>query len=98
MKLRKRLGSIALCMAMLLSLLPVTALADGGSDSVTPVVYKTADGEQGTCQEYTPVAADTTAWGSGWYVVTGTVTLDDRVEVSDSVNLSLADGNGAGGE
>lgn len=27
MKLRKRLGSIALCMAMLLSLLPATALA-----------------------------------------------------------------------
>lgn len=91
-KTRTRFGSILLCMAMLLSLLPVTALADGGSDDVTPVVYLDVDRQQGTCEEYTLVAADTTAWPAGWYVVTGTVILTGRVQVSGSVHLILTDG------
>ena len=92
MKLRKRLGSIALCMAMLLSLLPVTALADGGSDDVTSVAYKDAEGAEKTCNTYTPVADNTTDWNSGWYVVDGPVTLTGRVQVTGSVHLILKDG------
>lgn len=68
---------------------PVSTLVAGTEDSVD---YVDEDGQTQTCTEYTTVAAATTTWSNGWYVVTGTVTLDDRVEVSDSVNLILADG------
>lgn len=125
-KVGRKVVSVLLTLCMLLTMLPVSALAadegtvdtapaetnlaepvntgnsssDEGETPVSTLVagtensvdYVDEDGRTQTCAEYTTVAADTTTWSNGWYVVTGTVTLDDRVEVSDSVNLILADG------
>lgn len=42
--------------------------------------------------EYTDVAADTLNWTEGWYLASGDVTLSERVTVSGTVTLILADG------
>lgn len=44
--------------------------------------------------EYTEITADSapTTWETGWYVVTGDVTISSRVTVSGDVNLVLKDG------
>lgn len=61
------------------------------------VEYRTcdADGKNWTlasCDAYTEVTFDTTTWNSGWYVVSGSVTVSSRVTVSDDVHLILMDG------
>ena len=125
-KVGRKVVSVLLTLCMLLTMLPVSALAaDEGTVDTAPaetnlaepvntgnsssdegeppvstlvagtensVYYVDEDRQTQTCTEYTTVAAATTTWSNGWYVVTGTVTLDDRVEVSGSVNLILADG------
>lgn len=125
-KVGRKVVSVLLTLCMLLTMLPVSALAaDEGTVDTAPaetnlaepvntgnsssdegeppvstlvagtensVYYVDEDRQTQTCTEYTTVAADTITWSNGWYVVTGTVTLDDRVEVSGSVNLILADG------
>ncbi|MBD5137701.1 MAG: hypothetical protein HDT39_17475, partial [Lachnospiraceae bacterium] len=47
-----------------------------------------------TADNCTPVAGSTEAvtWDTGWYVVTGTVTIEKPITVSGDVNLILADG------
>ncbi len=50
-----------------------------------------------TCEDYTVVESNTTAWSSGWYVVTGTLnsptTITSRITVTGVVNLIIPDGN-----
>lgn len=129
-KVGRKAASILLTLCMLLTMLPVSALAvdegtvvdtapaetnlaepanNGNSSSddslpvstlgtdpegttIDPVTYLDEKKEAQTRTDYTVVTSSVTDWSNGWYVVTGTVTLDDRVEVSDSVNLILADG------
>lgn len=82
----KRFLGILLTLTMLLSLLPgmsLTAQADSGIPYLD---------ENGAPQAHDAVAvADQTSWDSGWYVVSGSVTISSRINVSGEVHLILAD-------
>ena len=86
--MRRRLFAALMALALLVSLLPVSALAaDEG------VTYIDENGDEQTVTEtVTPVTADDSVWTSGWYLVEGEVTVADRITVSGDVNLILADG------
>lgn len=57
--------------------------------SATP--YIDSDGTLKTV-EVTPITASTTALSGGWYAVTGSTTVADRINVSGDVHLILCDG------
>ncbi len=52
--------------------------------SITPVVESTTN--------YTLVTSSNSNWNSGWYVVSGDVTINELVELSGTVRLILCDG------
>lgn len=54
--------------------------------------YLDAKGQEQTCLSAIAVAGGDTQWESGWYVVSGTVTLSQRLTVTGAVHLILADG------
>ena len=97
--MKRRLLSLFCALALCLGLLPATALADNGT--LTYQYYDTESGQmtEGTYTgEYTTVATSTTTtWNDGWYVVSGTVTVnnnrDSTVTVSGTVNLILPQGS-----
>ena len=91
--MKKKLGwilSLTLCFALMIAATLVTASAD------TSVSYIDANGTTRTCASATEVTESDTSWGddgnSGWYVVNGDVTIDQRVTVTGDVHLILADG------
>ena len=70
-----------------------------------PVSYMDYDAETNElvaaaqpCADYTPVISATTAWGAAeaatpvWYVVSGNVTIGERITVTGDVRLILCDG------
>ncbi|MBR4211205.1 MAG: hypothetical protein IKR84_02300, partial [Oscillibacter sp.] len=70
------------------SLLPPVKYQDAAWNAST----KTVDFTEKTCEDYTAVTSDTTAWGAGWYVVNSDVTIDSRITVTGEVHLILVDG------
>ncbi len=98
--MKKRLFASLLCLALCLSLLPITALADG--DGGVEYIERGWDGSAVTEQvktidTYTTITSDTIQWNNGWYVAQGEVTIgtDDnpqRVTVTGDVHLILTDG------
>ena len=98
--MKKRLFASLLCLALCLSLLPITALADG--DGGVEYIERGWDGSAVTEQvktidTYTTITSDTIPWNDGWYVAQGEVTIgtdDDpqRVTVTGDVHLILTDG------
>ena len=86
----KRVVSLLCVLALCLSLLTVTALADDN------VPYRDATGTMQTCPTATAVTSSLTVWGSEdaptWYVVNGKVTINSRITVTGDVHLILADG------
>ena len=98
----RRLFSLLLCGALLLSLSPPAAAWDGLSGADAPVRAGTAGdvmyldeyGQEKHTQEQgiqvTEVTADTTAWTNGWYVVNGEVPIASRITVTGDVHLILA--------
>ena len=99
--MKRRLLSMFCALALCLSLLPATALA---ADAVSYVEYSW-NGSKLTEEATTPVTDYTTlsgninntTWGAGWYMVSGTVTVnnnrDSTVTVSGTVNLILPQGS-----
>ncbi|MBO7519671.1 MAG: hypothetical protein J6T73_02735, partial [Clostridia bacterium] len=95
----KKLLSVLLSVAMLLSLAPGIGLIASAAD---PVSYKNAAYDSATntvtytdatCDDYTAVAADTTTFEDGkWYVVNSNVTVNGSITVNGAANLILADG------
>ena len=97
-----------LCLALLVGMLPVAALADDNppapandgiqllADTATDISYIDANGVTQTCNSATVVIADDTTWdndnNAGWYVVNSNVTISERVTVIGKVHLILADG------
>ncbi|MBR3641023.1 MAG: hypothetical protein IKN53_03215, partial [Oscillibacter sp.] len=62
---------------------------DAAYDTATNTVTYT----DATCDDYTAVAADTTAFEDGkWYVVNSNVTVNGSITVNGAANLILADG------
>ena len=93
-KTRTRIGSILLSLALILTLLPVTALAE----ELTEVEYLDENGKTATCASATVVDDTTLTWSDetdspGWYVVNTDVTIDTRITVSGNVHLILTDGH-----
>ena len=89
--MKKRLLSILMAACLLVGLLPTVALA------VSNVSYLDASGASQTCDSATEVTSGDTEWTTGWYVVTGNVTIGttdapQRVTVSGDIHLILADG------
>ena len=85
-KTLKKILSLALCLALVLSCVPVMAL---GADGVS---YINENGEQQTYTgAYTEVTSDLTTWSNGWYVVKGDVKVSTYITVSGTVNLILTD-------
>lgn len=129
-KVGRKAASILLTLCMLLTMLPVSALAvdegtvvdtapaetnlaepanngNSSSDDSLPVSTLGTDPEGDadvsveyvdenkvarTCTDYTVVTSSDTVWSAGWYVVTDTVNLTSRVQVSGNVHLILTDG------
>lgn len=56
------------------------------------ISYLDATGTQQSCTTYTTVESSSTSWNSGWYVVSSSTTIADRITVSGTVNLILCDG------
>lgn len=97
--MKKRLFASLLCLALCLSLLPITALADG--DGGVAYIERGWDGsavteQPKTIDTYTPIVENTVTWkGSttgGWYVARDNVTINQRVTVIGDVHLILTDG------
>ena len=68
--------------ALLMMLTTATAWADG-------ISYLDATGTQQSCTTYTTVTNSSTSWSGGWYVVSSSTTIADRITVSGTVNLIL---------
>lgn len=88
----KRVLSMVLGTAMLLSLIPATVLAD---DPLPSVRYVDSNGQYQTCSSYSVVDATDNEWETGWYVVesndTKKVGFQDRIEINGDVKLILND-------
>jgi LPXTG-motif cell wall-anchored protein len=84
----KRLLSVLLCAALVLTLLPITVWADSG------YCYIDENGDTAFTGSttVTQISGDTAALTSGWYVVKGTVSRTGTITVSGDVHLILADG------
>ena len=99
--MKKRILSLLTCLALCLTLLPVTTLA---ANTVSYIYYQWNENTQtlsgpidGTAATATEVTASDTAWGGSdsmeyWYVAQGEVTINQRVTVTGEVHLILADG------
>ncbi|WP_294552300.1 fibronectin type III domain-containing protein [uncultured Pseudoflavonifractor sp.] len=88
----KRICAFLLCFSLLAGLLPMTALA---AENV-PYIFYTYEGStltphDGVAGTATEVTASDQTWDSGWYVVSGNVTIPSRVTVTGDVCLILAD-------
>lgn len=90
---------VTFCVAlvMALSLLGVMTLAASAADGIAYVDH-TWDEESGkltsatgSVTEYTEVSSDTKAWTAGWYVVSGEITVAERITVTGDVHLVLTD-------
>ena len=101
--MKKRILAMLLAVAMVFSLLPMTALANEstvGTLTQTPesVAYLTWNSQQGKLVEATQKVYElvtdktTTLSGSKWYVVKGEVTVKTRMFADGNVNLILCDG------
>lgn len=93
----KKLWSVLLSLALLLSLVPAMALT-ASAVSQTPVSYLDCDGTalvertgENGCKVYTVVSDTNIAWTTGWYVVDSDVTISHTVTVSGDVHLILCD-------
>ena len=95
-----------LCLALLVGMLPVAALAednppapanDGISLLADSISYIDDKGITQTRDSATEVTGSDTTWGADdnvehWYVVNSTLTIDGRIEVTGDVHLILANG------
>ncbi len=76
--MKKRFISVLLAVGMVFGLLPAAVGADGG---ITYLDWDDGRKElvENTCGSATKVESDTAAWHTGWYVVSGNVTVSSRI-------------------
>lgn len=94
---RQRLLSGALALVFAAALLPAPALASGKETYIDYIWDENANkliSETKTCSTYTTITAENppTEWAAGWYVVSGTVEISQRITVTGNVHLILKDG------
>jgi hypothetical protein len=91
--MKKRLIVAALTVCMILTMLPAAALAAQGVSYIERRwENNTVVSVEKTAESYTVVTSSVTVWTTGWYVVTGSVTIGGGVTVDGDVHLILADG------
>ncbi|MBR0281720.1 MAG: hypothetical protein IJQ81_09025, partial [Oscillibacter sp.] len=90
------IAGVLFALATLFSFLPATTAfaADevAYQDAAWNAETKTVDITPGSVTSYTVVTSGSTAWGAGWYAVTGNVKIASRVTVTGDVRLILCDG------
>ena len=92
----KKLWSVLLSLALLLSLLPAAVLTASAQIVLNSVSYLDWDGEkmvEKTCETYTVVknSGSGATWSGGWYVVNSDVTITGTVTATGNVYLILCD-------
>lgn len=88
--IHKRALSLLLSTALVLTVLPVTALAATTKDGVP---YLDSNGSQSSADNVTVIDNGSTTLNSGWYMVdSGDVTIDQTVTANGDVKLILVDG------
>ena len=92
MKQRDLRISTSIC--MLLSFLFFTMIAPKAWAQVQYLEYNTSTTayDSKTVSSYTAVTSSTTTMSNGWYVVSNTVTVGSRINISGTVNLILCNG------
>ncbi|MBR5419997.1 MAG: InlB B-repeat-containing protein [Lachnospiraceae bacterium] len=100
-KIRRYLAQL-LCFVLLLGTVPVAGpvlKAEAGGDSI-PYISYSYNGERNTLTRgsasasgVTHIQSNTDKWGNGnvWYIVNSNITISERVQVFESVNLILCD-------
>ncbi len=78
-------------LALILAVLMTVGLLTIGAAADDNVEYIDASGTKQSCEQATKVEASDTAWSTGWYVVSESVTIETRITVTGDVNLILAD-------
>ena len=84
----QRISAFLLCLALLVGLLPTSALAA----TVENITYLDENGIKQTADSATQVTNSDTQWTGGWYVAQGDITINQSVTVSDNVYLILENG------
>ena len=79
-------------LAILLAVVLTVSLLTVGAAAGKSVSYVDAENNQLTFSDATEVTASDAEWTGGWYVAEGSIDLENRVTVSGSVSLILADG------
>ena len=97
--MKKKVVSILLTIVMLFGIIPLGGISVFAAEGEQqPVVFRYYDEAANVFRNskwtdnYTLVTSGTTAWNTGWYVASGTVTIDSRVSVTGDVKLILTDG------
>lgn len=83
----KRLLVCLLSVSILVCCIWLTASAE-----TEMVQYVDANGVPQAAVEATIVDADNRTWNTGWYAITGEVTINARIETNGDINLILTDG------
>ena len=90
--MKNRLLSIIVCLCLAMMLLPAVSIPAVAAGTVS---YLDADGNTQTVSatQVTSYSSDSVplTWNSGWYYVSGIVSISAVLTVSDTVNLILAD-------
>ncbi len=96
MKLKRRAASLLLTACLVAGLMPTGMMTAYADTEVSYRYYDEVEKEWKTSSvsNYTSVVYDSTSWSGNnvWYVVNSNVTISDRITVSGTVNLILADG------
>ncbi|MBP3260030.1 MAG: hypothetical protein J6M01_02915 [Prevotella sp.] len=74
---------------LLATLLTATTAQTAWAQDVT---YFDENGTEQACSTYTTVTNSSTSWSGGWYVVSSSTTIANRITVSGLVNLILCNG------
>ena len=95
--MKRRILSVLLCVCMALTMMPAATLTAWATGPVSYLDWDEAGRaatEVKSCTEYSAVesSADAVTWGDGWYVVTGSVTISQRIQVNGNASLILTDG------
>ena len=100
--IRKRVTSVLVAAVTVLSvgaasvevgtfgLLPDLSISAGAAEGVS---YVNAQGAEKVCSDYTKIKSSTTALKGRWYVVSGKVTIDGQLSVTDDSYVILTDGS-----
>ena len=84
--------SILLALALVLGLAPAVSIPARAAEAQDPIKYLDETGAEKECTNYTVIDGSTKAMTYGWYVLSSSVEISDRITVTGNVCLILCDG------